>query len=207
MMIALFGRIMVGTAGYSCPPRTKLPLLGSAAPSRVLFQAPAPARLDPDLVAFFTGHWKGEGAFAQGNRAKAKVTTEDGRGEAAPTTVTIAAEVSFAPSLDSAWLVYEHRDVPPGAYKATSMWGVDERTGQFVAVTFDNFHGHRQWLSSGWSGGKLVLSTGNYSSPGGMMFEHFIYDRMSATQFKMTYEVSRDGITWRLGDWLVFTRE
>ena len=187
MMIALFGRIMVGTAGYSCPPRTKLPLLGSAAPSRVLFQAPAPARLDPDLVAFFTGHWKGEGAFAQGQK--------------------IAAEVSFAPSLDSAWLVYEHRDVPPGVYKATSMWGVDERTGQFVAVTFDNFHGHRQWLSSGWSGGKLVLSTGNYSSPGGMMFEHFIYDRMSATQFKMTYEVSRDGITWRLGDWLVFTRE
>jgi hypothetical protein len=167
MMIALFARIMVGTAGYS--------------------QAPAPARLDPDLVAFFTGHWKGEGAFAQGQK--------------------IAAEVSFAPSLDSAWLVYEHRDVPPGAYKATSMWGVDERTGQFVAVTFDNFHGHRQWLSSGWSGGKLVLSTGNYSSPGGMMFEHFIYERLSATQFKMTYEVSRDGITWRLGDWLVFTRE
>ena len=187
MMIALFGRIMVGTAGYSCPPRTKLPLLGSAAPSRVLFQAPAPARLDPDLVAFFTGHWKGEGAFAGGR--------------------TIAAEVSFAPSLDSAWLVYEHRDVPPGAYKATSMWGVDERTGQFVAFTFDNFHGHRQWLSSGWSGGKLVLSTGNYSSPGGMMFEHFIYERLSATQFKMTYEVSRDGIAWRLGDWLVFTRE
>jgi hypothetical protein len=167
MMIALFARIMVGTAGYS--------------------QAPAPARLDPDLVAFFTGHWKGEGAFAQGQK--------------------IAAEVSFAPSLDSAWLVYEHRDVPPGAYKATSMWGVDERTGQFVAVTFDNFHGHRQWLSSGWSGGKLVLSTGNYSSPGGMMFEHFIYERLSATQFKMTYEASRDGITWRLGDWLVFTRE
>jgi hypothetical protein len=124
--------------------------------------------------------------------------------------------VSFAPSLDSAWLVYEHRDVPPGDYKATSMWGVDGGTGQFVAFTFDNFHGHRQWSSSGWSGGKLVLST---------VFEHFIYERLSATQFKMTYEVSRDDnrakrrlrtrrtkgrgsdeVPWRLGDWLVFTR-
>jgi hypothetical protein len=167
MTIALFARVMVGTPGYS--------------------QAPAPARLDPDLVAFFTGHWKGEGAFAQGQK--------------------IAAEVSFAPSLDSAWLVYEHRDVPPGVYKATSMWGVDGRTGQFVAFTFDNFHGHRQWLSSGWSGGKLVLSTGSYSSPSGTVFEHFIYERLSATQFKMTYEMSLDGIDWRLGDWLVFTRE
>lgn len=166
MTIALFARVMVGTPGYS--------------------QAPAPARLDPDLVAFFTGHWKGEGAFAAGQK--------------------IAAEVSFAPSLDSAWLVYEHRDVPPGSYKATSMWGVDG-TGQFVAFTFDNFHGHRQWLSRGWSGGKLVLSTGGYSSPGGTVFEHFIYERLSATQFKMTYEISGDGITWQLGDWLVFTRE
>jgi hypothetical protein len=106
--------------------------------------------------------------------------------------------VSFAPSLDSAWLVYEHRDVPPGRYQATSFWGVDGRTGQFVAYTFDNFHGHREWTSSGWAGGKLVLST---------VFEHFIYERLSAAQFKMTYETSRDGINWRLGDWLVFTRE
>jgi hypothetical protein len=183
MTIAFFGCVTVGTSGHSLPgPNTTLALLGSSGPSTGL----SPARLDPDLVAFFTGHWKGEGAFAGGQK--------------------IAAEVSFAPSLDSAWLVYEHRDVPPGAYKATSMWGVDG-TGQFVAFTFDNFQGHRQWLSSGWAGGKLVLSTGGYSSQAGMVFEHFIYERQSATQFKMTYEVSRDGITWRLGDWLVFTRE
>jgi hypothetical protein len=168
MTIALVACVMEATPGYSQA------------------QPPAPPRLDPDLVAFFTGHWKGEGAFAQGQK--------------------IAAEVSFAPSLDSAWLVYEHRDVPPNSYKATSMWGVDG-TGQFVAFTFDNFHGHRQWLSRGWSGGKLVLTTGNYSSPGGTVFEHFIYERLSATQFKMTYEISGNGITWQLGDWLVFTRE
>jgi hypothetical protein len=147
-------------------------------------QAPAaPLRLDPDLIAFFTGHWAGKGEFANG----------------AP----IAAEVTFEPSLDSAWLLYEHRDVPPGGYKATSMWGVDEATRTFVGFTFDNFHGHRQWKSDGWIEGRLVLSTGS----AGTMREHFIYARISATQFKMTYEVSGDGINWRMGDWLVFTRE
>ena len=150
-------------------------------------QAPTPSpRADSALIKFFTGHWKGQGAFAGGQ--------------------PIAAEVSFQPTLDSAWLVYEHRDLPPGIYKATSMWGVDPRTGQFIAYTFDNFHGHRQWLSSGWAAGRLVLSTGGYSSPTGVVFEHFIYEQQSAHQFKMTYETSLDGVTWRLGDWLVFTR-
>jgi hypothetical protein len=39
-----------------------------------------PARLDPSMVSFFSGDWKGEGAFANVNRGKAKVTTEEDRG-------------------------------------------------------------------------------------------------------------------------------
>jgi hypothetical protein len=167
MTIAIFSRVLAG-AGASA-------------------QAPAPpVRLDKAMVAYFTGRWTGEGAFAGGQK--------------------IAAEVSFAPVLDSAWLQYEHRDRLPGQYQATSMWGVDARTGQFVAYTFDNFHGHRQWMSGGWAGGRMVLSTGGWAGPAGMVFEHFIYERLSEEQFKMTYETSRDGVTWRLGDWLVFTR-
>jgi hypothetical protein len=154
-------------------------------------RAQASARLDPELVVFFTGHWTGKGEFATG----------------AP----IEADVDFKLTLDSAWLLCEHRDRPPHRYKATSMWGEDLRgtadstgvgrgrngRGQFVGFTFDNFHGHRQWKSDGWVGGKLVLSG---------EFEHFIYERVSDTQFKMTYETSRDGVSWKLGDWLVFTR-
>jgi hypothetical protein len=178
MTVALFSRVLTGSPAHA----------QAAAP---------PAHADPAMAAFFTGHWKGEGAFAGGR--------------------TIAAEVSFQPTLDSAWLLYEHRDLPPaspaaglrrpqGIYKATSLWGVDPRTGQFIAYTFDNFHGHRQWLSSGWAAGRLVLSTGGYSAPAGTVFEHFIYERLSDNQFKMTYETSRDGVEWRLGDWVIFTR-
>jgi hypothetical protein len=184
MTIALFSRVAAATPAYP--------------------QALPPARLDPVLVTYFAGDWSGEGAFARGRR--------------------IAAELSFQPSLDSAWLVYEHRDLMPGKYKATSMWGVDARTGQFVAYTFDNFQGHRHWLSNGWADGRLILSTRSYRSvghsnrcgngdtdprtrSGELLFERFIYERLSDNQFKMTHETSLDGINWQLGDWLVFSRK
>ena len=137
----------------------------------------------------------------------------------------IAAEISFGLSLDSCWIVYEHRDVPPNQYKASSFWGVDGGTGQFFAYVFDNFHGNRakrrlrtrrteerrsdevrQLVSNGWKDGKLLLSGSAYIPSVGLYFEHFLYERLSDTQFKMTYETSRDGIVWQLGDWLVFTR-
>jgi hypothetical protein len=143
-------------------------------------------RLDPLMVGFFIGEWKGAGIFA------------DGR--------PISAVLSFRLSLDSAWLVSEHADVPPGSYKATSYWGVDAGTGQFVCSIFDNFHGHRSFASSGWAGGRLVLTTQSYTAGAGTYFEHFIYERQSDTQFRMTYETSRDGITWRMGDSLLFTK-
>jgi hypothetical protein len=145
-----------------------------------------PARLDPSMVGFFNGEWKGEGAFANGR--------------------AIAAALSFRLSLDSAWLVSDHADQPPNGYKATSYWGVDAATGQFVAIIFDNFHGHRNFASSGWAAGRLVLTAQSFTAGAGTYFEHFIYERQSDTQFRMTYETSRDGITWRMGDALLFTK-
>jgi hypothetical protein len=58
-----------------------------------------PARLDPSMVGFFAGEWKGAGAFANGR--------------------AIAASLSFRLSLDSAWLVSDHADQPPAGYKVT----------------------------------------------------------------------------------------
>ena len=154
--------------------------------TQTLAQTPPP-KLDASLIAFFTGEWSGEGKFANGQ--------------------PIAATLSFHPALDSAWLVSEHRDQPPGQYKANAYWGVDAGTGQFVATIFDNFQGHRSFTSSGWAGGRLVLTASSFMAGAGTYYEHFIYERQSDTQFKMSYETSRDGITWRLGDSLVFTRK
>lgn len=148
-------------------------------------QAP-PTGLDPSLVSFFCGQWRGAGAFANGR--------------------PIAAVLSFRLSLDSAWLVSDHADVPPNSYKATSYWGVDAGTGQFVCSIFDNFHGHRSFASSGWADGRLVLTAQSFAPGVGSYLEHFIFERISDSQFRMTYETSRDGIAWQMGDSLLFTK-
>lgn len=148
-------------------------------------QAPV-ARLDSGLIQFFTGQWKGEGAFANGKK--------------------IAATVVFRLALDSAWLVCEHRDVPPNTYEATLFWGMDRGTGKFVAYGFDNFGGHREFASAGWVEGKLELRR-PAEAPGGVKyFERFVYERLSGDSFRMSYTVSKDGAVWQLGDSLVFTR-
>ena len=148
--------------------------------------AQKPVRPDSSLVAFFLGEWKGDGAFANGRK--------------------ISATVGFRLTLDSVWLVNEHRDVPPNDYKATDFWGVDPATGQFVGYTFDNFNGHREWTSTGWSGGRIVLSGSSHTKSYGTYFERFIYERLDANQFRMTYENGRDSVTYHMGDTLRFVR-
>jgi hypothetical protein len=165
MVIAIFSRILVGTASAQT----------------------APARLDAWLVSFFIGEWKGEGKFANGR--------------------PIAATVSFRLSLDSVWLVCEHRDLPPNVYKATLFWGVDATAGNFVAYAFDNFHGHREFTSPGWAEGRLVLMRQAEAQGVGEYYERFVYERTGDRTFRMTYETSRDRTTWQLGDSLVFTKK
>ena len=144
------------------------------------------ARPDTAMVRFFSGNWKGEGKFANGR--------------------PIEATVSFRLSLDSAWLVCEHRDVPPNGYAADFYWGVDRDTKAFEAYCFDNFNGHRHFGSNGWLKGRIVLTTQASAGGGHIYFEHFIFEKVTEGSFRMTYEVSGDGITWQLGDSLVFTR-
>lgn len=151
-----------------------------------VFSQEGSKRPDTAMLNFFVGKWSGEGAFANGSK--------------------IAADLTFSLSLDSCWLVYEHRDRSPNSYKATSMWGVDARSGEFVAYCFDNFQGHRMFESNGWKDGKLILSHHAVHPKVGLYFEHFIYQRTGEHSFKMTYETSLDGISWQIGDWLMFKK-
>ena len=142
-------------------------------------------KLPDDFLNFFIGNWAGNGEFANGKE--------------------ISATVSFKISLDSCWLMYEHTDKLPNRYKALSMWSVDAQ-GQFIAYAFDNFHGHRKFASEGWKDGKLVLTTNEFNPQRGVLFQHFIYEKLTENTFKMVYETSKDGITWKLGDSLTFTK-
>lgn len=169
-------------------------------------QGTAAAKLDSSMVRFFLGKWEGKGAFGNGR--------------------PIAARVEFRLGLDSAWLVCEHRDELPNQYKADLYWGVDETTRKFVAYAFDNFHGHRVFASVGYPSaakdtneeergkaapttfwdGKLLLQREAEAPSVGKYFERFVYERLSPDSFRMSYETSRDGVKWGLGDSLVFKR-
>jgi len=146
-------------------------------------------KISDRFFGFYVGDWTGEGSFANGAKISARVT--------------------FKWGLDSAWLVCEHQDVPPGKFKALSMWGADLHTGTLVDYLFDNFQGHRTFTGKGPDrNGKVVWTSGG--SNGGSQaafFEHFIYEKLPDNRFKMTYEVSKDSLNWQLGDSLVFTRQ
>lgn len=144
-------------------------------------------KLPDNFISFFAGRWTGEGKFANGKK--------------------ITANLSVKLELDSSWLIFEHIDILPNNYKSISMFSVDYMSGQFIAYTFDNFQGHRKFVSNGWNDGKLILTTNEYYPQKGLVFQHFIYERVSERNFKMSYETSKDGINWKLGDFLVFTKD
>jgi len=143
-------------------------------------------KLSPEFLSFFAGSWSGDGEFASGKK--------------------ISADVSFSISLDSAWITYQHTDRQPNRYKSISMWGID-MNGQFVAYAFDNFKGHRKFVSEGWREGKLILTNNEFNPQWGLVFQHFIYEKVSDDSFRMTYETSKDGISWKLGDYLIFKKK
>lgn len=144
-------------------------------------------KLSPDLISFFSAEWKGAGAFASGRK--------------------IEADLVFSMTLDSAWLSCSHTDRSPNTYKANLMWGIDKSTGRFLAYNFDNFQGHRQFESDGWVDNKLVLANSQEIPKIGKVYEHFIYQKIDNNSFKMTYETSKDGQTWKMVDYLVFDRK
>ena len=156
------------------------------APFAPLFaQSTSPNELSTEFVEFFEGGWTGEGEFSSGKKIKAELT--------------------FEKTLDGNWLRYEHKDLPPNNFQSSSMWGVDKQ-GQFQAYSFDNDKGHRSFASNGWINNKLILTNTSRSKEGMVYFEHFIFEKIDETSFKMTYEISGDGINWRMVDYLIFRK-
>lgn len=88
------------------------------------------------------------------------------------------------------------------------LWSVEARTGQFIAYAFafDNGQGHRQFQSEGRKDNRLVLENVQEYPGRGTIYQHFIYEQLESDQFKMTYETSKDGKTWKMIDYLVFKR-
>jgi hypothetical protein len=146
--------------------------------------ADTPPALNEDMASFFAGHWNGAGAFGNGKK--------------------IEANVEFQRELDGQWLLYRHTDKAPNSYKALGLWGVDKATGTLVMTVSDNFGNARRFESGGWVDGKVEFVK---VGAAGTRRERFIFERKSPTLFRMSYEWSADGSSWKLGDFLDFERD
>lgn len=143
------------------------------------------SRLPTDLIQYFAGKWEGKGTFSNGK--------------------PIAATATFTMSLDSSWLQYEHKDIPPNRYKALSLWGT-EKDGSLLAFIFDSFQGHRQFHGDYTRKDRLVLTNTEVNQAGRKAYQHFIYEKLSPATFKMAFEMSQDSIQWRTVDTLIFSK-
>jgi hypothetical protein len=140
------------------------------------------SKLPTAFVQFFAGNWSGKGSFANGKK--------------------IAANISCTLILDSNWLLLQHADQPPNRYQSFSLWRTDSTTNRFVASDFTNFGTHRNYTSQGWVDDKLILLNEDTLS----CKQKFTYQKLSPTSFKMKYETSKDGMIWKVGDSLIFTK-
>ena len=152
------------------------------APALLAAQPPAPPPpLDSALVAAFSGRWRCAGAFANGR--------------------PIASDVAFTSELDGRWLLLRHDDRAPQRWRALGLWGAD--TARTVRATlYDNTGGPpRTFVAPPWDGHTLRLE-----APPAARRERFVYEAPARDSLAFAYEVSTDGVTWRLGDRLACRR-
>jgi len=140
---------------------------------------------DEAMMQFFAGGWSCAGQFASGKK--------------------IEADVSFTRELDGKWLLYRHKDRPPGPFQAVAMWGTDQPSGKMISVMQDNFGNARLFISEGWKDGSITFTSGALLDQK-INEERFRYERQSGSAFKMTYERWVDD-KWKMGDFLLCTRK
>lgn len=145
-----------------------------------------PNAVPVEMAEFFVGEWDGQGEFASGKK--------------------IEADVSFTMELDNQRLLYRHVDRLPNRYKALGTWGYDHKTNKFVMIIQDNFGGSRIFESDGLKNGKIVFLK-DVPATATAYSERFTFETKLPNFFKMTYEASRDGKTWKLGDYINFKRK
>lgn len=152
-----------------------------------LFASTTPVHADtaPTLapLAWFVGHWRCEGHFANGK--------------------PVRSSESFTIELDGQWLHMRHTDEPPNRYLADSWWGYDKTAKHFTATVFDNFGGDRRYTSPGWVGDTLTLE--NIATSG--YLDRFAFRRHGDDAYRVTYTYRNRSGAWQLGDEQSCTRD
>lgn len=164
------------------------------APGAAQAQAAPPAAplakptLPASLGEYFAGRWNGSGTFARNG---------------AP----VASSFEFEPRLDGEAMRIRHAEKAPNSFAYDAILTVDSVRGDLVMLmASNNKGGGRLFRSAGWQGDTLVFQSGPELRTG-FALERISFHRQGTGSFKATYEMSRDGATWRVGDAQVFVKE
>ena len=139
------------------------------------------------LFADVVGQWVCTGSFS------------DGR--------PLAADLSFAATMDGRTVRYVHRDRSPNRFVQEAMWGPDIANHQLVSVAF---MGSAETLtpalfvSTKWSARSVILESRPLTSPP-FATNRFTYTLEALNTLRVVWEVLRDG-KWSVGDELRCTR-
>ncbi len=151
---------------------------------------PSPA-LKPELqsLSYFIGQWNCSGEFPASHKP-------------------ISSRIVFFPDLDGSWLSFRWDDNPPGQFHALELWGFDKTEHSFTNSIYDNFGGMRIFHSSGWVGDELVWGPRDLPPNSPIASERFVFDRKSAREFVVSWEVQRPNAQqWTVGDRLACRHE
>lgn len=140
-------------------------------------QSPTTAPSRVTELHYFLGDWECAGKFVR-----------SGKG--------IEAHQHFESILEESFVLFQHDDKPPHAYHAWAEWGWDAADKVFVSTVQDSFGGVRLFHSPGWEGVKLVWSGG---TPGNASDQHFVFEKISAREFRVSYAVLKEG-SWVTAD-------
>lgn len=113
----------------------------------------------------------------------------------------IASTIRFNFDVGGKVLVKHHDDKPPNGYHAIEDW-VAKRDGGYAAAIVDGYSGVREFDATGWKHDSLTWQSGAGITPG----QRFIYTRLGDDSFRVDWEVSRDGKSWKTGDTLTCKR-
>lgn len=142
----------------------------------------------PELLEYFKGDWSGVGRFTKSGKE-------------------VASDFSFAPDLENQSLVVHEKERAPNTYHFIALWSFDSATGNLMMFLADDSGAELFRSGSGcWQDNKIIFqSTSELKANSALV--RFTFERKSNNSFLATYEMSRDGKTWRIGDSQTFTRK
>jgi hypothetical protein len=142
--------------------------------------------LPQEMLTYFPGKWIGKGKFRNGKE--------------------LGSEYIFTTEMDNQTVIVKHKEYEPYTYQYTGLWSFDASTGDIVMLAATNRNGGaRLFKSKGLDNNKIIFQ-GVAELKGTFAFEKFTFELVSATTFNATYEWSKDGLTWNIGDQQVFTK-